>query len=131
MGKRRSRGITIFGWIFIIFSILGLLDFGRRPGLLNDFWLIYSFLTAALNLVAGIFILRLREWARRLVIIVRILAIINTVTSWLSALHWAQTKEFTPVTLYLSFFFYIVWSVVVIFFFTRPQVREQFVKVVK
>lgn len=128
MEKQRSRSVTIFGWIFIISSILGLLDFGRRPGLLNDFWLIYSFLNAALNLVAGIFVLRLKEWARRLVIIVQILAIINTATSWVSALYWAQTKEFTPVTLYLSFFFSIVWSVAVIFFFTRPQVRGQFVK---
>ena len=179
MENKRSTGVTIFAWLFIILAIFGLLSLMKScvsatrvcaidKGLVRT---ILSFLLSALSLVAGIFILGLKEWARKLVIILRAVAVIFVLVSWIPFLNIARSNEFNtvmkksiesakqtqrqdieklykpefqeekikqqdkalnmtasamPIVLYSILFLTIGWNAIIIFFFTRPKVREQF-----
>ena len=127
---------------------------------------IFYFCVPALSLIAGIFILRLKEWARKLVIFVRTASVIITVITWIPAFKSLQSGEFKASIeksiearkeriktvykpeyqekllerqdrnltvadkagsmFYLMFLWTIGWNAIIIYFFTRPQVKEQF-----
>ena len=74
--KLRPRSITIIGWIFIVFGSMsllsGLLPFGeitlaQRVAELKGHWMVH--LLRILAIVAGVFMLRGRNWARWLLVV--------------------------------------------------------------
>jgi uncharacterized membrane protein HdeD (DUF308 family) len=62
---QRPRSITIISWLFIIFGAIALAH-GLRPGELKSHW--YVHLSRFLQILAGVFMLYGRNWARRLLV---------------------------------------------------------------
>jgi len=85
MKKKRSKGVTIFAWSFIIFNILGLLTVGNLKKLtfLSDFnifaVILYSIAYSIVGIVAGVNVLQLKEWSKKLIIALAILGIVDMV----------------------------------------------------
>ena len=79
MDKKRSKGVTFWGWIFIIFAVIGLLSVISPQQLLKlcGVWVvIYSVISALAYLICGIFILKLNNSARKAAIALGIISII-------------------------------------------------------
>ncbi len=169
----------MFGWIFIIFASLGLLiGLSYRPLSVSldklTFYRLYFFFTAFFGLIAGIFILNLKEWARKLEIVLRLLAIGFLIFSSIGIVSMKKiidSGETMPIAkkafdykmqekvkmykpeyqqealnkyekverLYYAFIkkmpmfvliflsILLVWHISIIYFFTRPQVKAQFI----
>jgi len=197
MDKKRSVGVTIFAWLFIIIGIMGLLRFGLS-GLLGrcakispdlektlptgicpivskdfNFYLNYywrSLLSPVIWLIGGIFLLMLKGWARKLILIMCCVSVVITVLDFTVYLkskdalddmaartvetvfqkkrqeivekyNAEEQKKFLEVyskvmkmipniihTLYYSaIIFLLLWYALIIFFFTRPKVKRQFI----
>lgn len=63
---QRPRSITIISWIFIVFGTIALLSGVVRGGDLVSHW--YVHLSRFLQIVAGVFMLYGRNWARWLLV---------------------------------------------------------------
>src|SRR3990167_6022280 len=186
MGKQRSRGVTIFGWVFIIFSLFGLLNFAKGPfgstgricplptsGAMTGsswfapLWTTVNFVMMSASLIAGIFILKLKEWARKLVILVRVVSIVIGLWTTIPAVNMVQSEafktsmekaietkkeqiqerykpeykeqvlkeqektlemgsKFMPTVIFSIFSLWFGWNALIIFYFTRLKVKEQF-----
>ena len=199
MEKKRSLGVTIFAWLFIIGGIMGLLRFGS--GLLGlgscpkvspesgeglptgicplvsrdfNFYLNYywSKFSPLIGLIGGIFLLKLKQWARKLILLLSCLSLVMAVVGFktynkqrdtfddmmsksMQTVYEQQRQEIiekykpehqeealkqhsktmevmqrAPGVFYKIFYSmticFMLWNVCVIFFFTRPKVKEQF-----
>jgi len=81
MERKRSKGVTFWGWTIIILNILGLLlailDIFNPQG--NSIGVqLYNAASIIIGLICGILILRLKEIARKAIIILTIVDIIMT-----------------------------------------------------
>ncbi|MCX5667755.1 MAG: hypothetical protein NTY34_05555 [Candidatus Omnitrophica bacterium] len=79
MDKKRSKGVTFWGWIFIVFAVIGLLSVINPQQLLElcGVWIvIYSVISSLAYLICGIFILKLNNSARKAAIVLGIISII-------------------------------------------------------
>lgn len=158
---KRSKGITFWGWTFIILGIFVLLvtfllfnktiDYqGKLPT--NKFSYFWDFLVSILSIIGGIYLLRLKNWARWLVLIICFAGIIDTI--WTSPIilnksaieqkqeelikkykpeHQKEVRkqmEYMDKTLpfvnYFTVVIFIILYLCPIIFFTRPKVKEQF-----
>jgi hypothetical protein len=95
MNRKRSKGVTFWGWTLIIFGVIGIL--GARvpqPAIkLQGVALSYiDILLQVASVVTGVFILRLNETARKAVVILGVLSIMRT-----SFLFVPLIKESPPV----------------------------------
>jgi len=150
---KRSRGVTIFGVIAIIFGALGTLGscFGciifiaRGPLLmqaLEQYGLaskqITTFLVVLLVgtvlaisfLISGIGILRLREWARRLISGTAVAIIVARVIQFTTGFYEAKYIAL-PEAKYIALFKTIsalIFYGLIIWFFNRASVKAQFQK---
>jgi len=85
MKKRKSPGVSLFAFSFIVFSICWTLlkVASTYYGLLPDIYVIppfiYTLLLGCAGVLAGLGVLVLRPWARRLIIILAIIGILDTV----------------------------------------------------
>lgn len=126
--RRRSLGITIFGWYFIVngvsyFLILLILIFSKMPVekmlfIVNEMSPGPSQPLIAIGMIfLGNGLLDLREWARKLTLWFSGFAIFATIISFL-----LDAKKFNHS--------YVIFSLIVIvaafYFFTRQKVKEQF-----
>ena len=68
----RSKGVTFWGWAFILSSVLGILNLWQ----LSPFLLIVTFLSSIAYIICAIFILKLNEAGRKAAIILGIISII-------------------------------------------------------
>ncbi|MCK4401744.1 hypothetical protein KAW08_05530 [bacterium] len=133
---RPSKGILIFGLLIILFNLLASLIIFRNCALLplpSVFRLplfSFAFILNILSLLCGVFILRLKEWARwvmlglcifNLFIFIPICFFAEVVFLGISAF-----VLFSYPAYYLIRLFPIVWSILILIFFTRPSVKEQF-----
>ena len=139
MEKKRSKGVTIFGIFFIFGSIAGLFTSGFNLFILDlDKTIVfYTFISSILLLILGINILRLKEWARKGTIYYHIAT--TLIGIYLSPLISNQSairlknlgvtqKEIPDITTTSNFALIIpiLLTLIVIYFFTRPKVKEQF-----
>ena len=122
MEKKRSIGVTIFSWIFILQGINGILPRGE----VNTF----SVITGGWALAAGIGMLKLLNPARLGAIILYVFlagyALFYTIAL---AMQYSinQYPESMIVSKALSLFIVsAVFLIVLTIFFTRPKVKEQF-----
>ena len=120
MEKKRSKGVTIFGWLNIVVGAFGILAFLlRMPGGIM--------LGAPLLLVIGVGLLKLKEWARILEIILTFGGVLFRIVIYLiSILRYA-------IPLNRAWIFFIKGNIlgwitagIIIYFFTHPKVKEQF-----
>lgn len=169
MEKKRPVWVTIFAILFIIGGLLSLLSALDIKSYLSDFNMgILTFplyaLTVAVpisSVIAGIFLFKLKPWARKLVIImtitnivlmlnfIKLPAIMNTnmendfarqeirikaqlkPESQEKALEQLKIdrqlgKKAVMMIVWILFSLSLAWNLIVIFYFTRPKVKEQF-----
>jgi hypothetical protein len=169
--KKRSIGVTIFGWWYTIGGIIGLLSFPLLlmmravPDIFSqkdsvfmqqftgNFYLLYALAMTIATLAAGIGILKLKSWARKLVIILCAIGLLysifvsfsmlmrssefaemsfssNTLPKDISPETLAAMKSFMQVVLIgsvsLGVLFAVGFAIFVIWFFMRENVVEQF-----
>jgi len=123
MDKKRSIGLTILGILIIAESIYGLYNIGRGLFLIRLFNLrIAVTIIAALSyIICGFGVLRLYSWARITGIIISYYYIVAT---FIPVVVFQMFKQI-PNILMPSIIRWI-WYCFVIFYLTRPKVKEQF-----
>lgn len=133
---KRSRGVTVFGWLFMILGILGCIGnvffYFNTPKELLDKYLasfknssmiifqattIFSFLSAVVSFFIGFNILKLKELWRK----IALYQAYAVIAEWL-ILALILAKDMVQVLIGgLPIFVFIQ-----LFFFTREKVKEQF-----
>jgi|GEM_PF-439991 len=79
--KKRSKGVTLFAWSFIIISLIVLFSArGQKYPFISSAPILFliTFYTAAYGIagiLTGINLLRLKEWARKLVVFLAVLGV--------------------------------------------------------
>ncbi|MGD0336517.1 MAG: hypothetical protein ABSB18_05390 [Candidatus Omnitrophota bacterium] len=134
MEDKRSKGITNFGMFIIICALSSL--FSR---LIESRLTIYPAILAILLLILGIYILKLKEWARKAIIYYSIYSIISVFFIMVAyklglPLRGSDLRDITatyqtPVMKIVVISVLIITnllSLLIIYFFTRPKVKEQF-----
>lgn len=136
-GEKRSIGVTIFGIIFIFSSISSLLTCLINYLNLEKPLVFYGFIASTLLLILGINILRLREWTRKGVIYYYIIATLLgiflspsiknkiIVKSQNSGSAQEEISRYIAINS-LSPIYGILTTMLIIYFFTRSKVKEQF-----
>jgi len=121
MEKKRSIGVTIFGWYLIIssivyFSTLLFRTFSKGP-VTEVHWNTFAPLIWIGAIILGKRLLKLQKWARKVLlwwfIIFCLLTPIAILLFGASFIHFGQIAG-------------IAISIVGIIYFTRPKVKEQF-----
>lgn len=127
MKNKRSIGVIIFGISFIIISVLNI------SGYISDIvdtkyaWAAYFYIIISIILlILTVFLLQLKEWARKGVIyyhLVSALVIKFLIMPLMSERH----EILSPTTgTFFDTFILVVWTILVIYFFTRPEVKHRF-----
>lgn len=131
MEKKRSVGITIIAWFSIIGFILSLpiaLNFNLLIGLYRNiyfayFMILYTIIFNSLYVIAAVNLLKLKDWARRLMILWHIIGFpIRIINEFFMKKQLNNNSAMTV-------FFVSVTSVlvlIIIYYLTRPKVKEQF-----
>jgi len=81
MDKKRSVGVTFFGYLFILSGILGLLCVKNPQQYIRIYGigiLFFSIIISTATLSCGVFILKLNEKARKIAILLCLIGIIST-----------------------------------------------------
>jgi len=169
MEKKRPVWVTIFAVLFIIGGLLSLLSALDIKSYLRDFKMgvltfpLYA-LTVAVTIssvIAGIFLFKLKPWARKLVIIITIVNIVLMLNflKLPSIMNASMEKDFARqgkniksqlkpelqqkaleqlkldrqlgqravmIIVAILFSLSLAWNLIVIFYFTRPKIKEQF-----
>jgi hypothetical protein len=161
MGKKRSKGVTVFAWLLIVLNFLGLLaflDFKSIFDLYKSFNKIfaitvisYGLFSTTIGIISGYGILKLKEIMRKIAVAINALDVISTIillfiTSnaiWNYSYSFAESQlagkgkmhlnvdTAAAVGFYSAIFVNVLFiglSLLNIFFFTRPKVKEQFKK---
>lgn len=126
MKKKKSTGLTLTSLISIIFfgySFLFFIFFFPTKGV--PFYIIYRYICYLLigfsGLIASIFVLDLRGWARKLIILS--CALFLGVSLFTDMIHFIAYKVYI-FSIKMSFL-YLFWAIILIFL-TRPNVKKQF-----
>jgi hypothetical protein len=135
MDKKRSKGVIILGILVSLFGLSGFQDILREG---RNIYVLISVLFSIVLLISGIGVLMLKSWARKLLLysIIPALAFNISVNFFIIEvpkqfqhleehfleLH-AQIPLYEKIVPSLGF---LIWGVVIIFFLTRPKVKEQF-----
>lgn len=160
MNKKRSFGVTLFGWLLIayflyifIYPIVAIIiasivespignmgpigafsllqALGVSP-LLLYFFGITSFFIAIIvpicSLIGGILLLKLKESGRKFVIVIFSIDFVVRLTLLLMGLINMHIRKILIAELSAMIFFYafILFDILIIYFFTRPKIKEQF-----
>lgn len=166
--KTRSKGVTVFGWLFIIGGVWGILTLMIRGEAIKGTVTTYYFISSSLSFVCGIYILKLRSWAKQLAMILCLASVIFAVIAMPRVVNDAvksiykqedikrqmvlekikpeyQKQELEnleqrreeidkamPLVKRLMFLagvgIPLAWALIVIYFFTQPRVKEQFLE---
>ncbi len=174
MERVRSKGVTILAWSLIVISIFMLLQVGsyRRAYFFLTNTLLFAIIIYAVvfyvaAILAGISVLRLKEWARKLLLLIAIVGIVDmfiflplnhrVVKELVNTSEFVENLEkqydslsaeakakFAPTKQYyvriatnatldvgnvvmgIIEVIMVAYSLLLLFFFTRPRVREQF-----
>jgi len=117
---KRSRGVTIFGAYFIIYSIIDLLAKCLKLYRFHN-WLVYENIVGDfILLILAVKVLELMDWSRKGLIYY---SIFTPIFSLLTLILILKTYSYFLIFL---FFQNVTFSLVVIYFFTRQKVKEQF-----
>ena len=143
MQKKRSVGVTIFGILLIIWGICGftgtilLVQYFQLTGIgvnLIKPYLILGSLFYIPTLISGIGALLLANWARRLIICLNVLLFGSSVfliIGWVRGVVYVVTHSNInfvrgQIVDGMLWFLHLGWSIILVWFFMRPSVKEQF-----
>jgi len=176
MDNKRSKGVTILGWMVLLsnafvlfgsFNQMLYLESTIRP--LGTFFYFCPIFFALLAFVLTIYILQLKDWARKYFVILNTFLIVWLLisplmmgkdcympidkyvkqnqqhltpeqmnnyekfkiilaekTKRLTIHEKAKIQESTPKVVNVFLFIFLLWYLLLIYFFTRPKVKEQF-----
>jgi hypothetical protein len=120
---KRSLGVTIFGILFFIFAVimflqLPALSFNGKVG---------AFIAIILNMTCGVGVLFLFNWARKLVIYFMALGIILGLFLYSNSIaHLLKTMPAPSLAMaHLITILRLALEAFIIYYFTRPKVKEQ------
>ena len=124
MDNKRSKGVTILAVYFLISAVVGVFqdasNFSKFGVMLSIFYIIM----AVVQMILAIYIFLLKQWARRGMIYYNIF--IAFVTIPLTSVNFKILKFTKTGVLIFTDTASIVFALVIIYFFTRPQVKAQF-----
>jgi len=130
MFRKRSIGVTIFGFLIVIGGIIGffwnfifylyLYRFGDIRIVLLRTFVIFCNTMIILSIIYGIGILRLKEWARKMAIIVSAAILIIY-----PLLIFIFNVSFVRLNI-LAIVITLGFPLGIIYFFTRPNIKKQF-----
>jgi len=133
MGDKRSKGITIFAWIILVSSAVMLF-----PCLGNLSTLMYPHNTVGIrdyllliisisSIIAAVFLLKLKEWARITILVISAVIIINNILVSMSVIlkNFSISIPLSSIMLMLTLIS-LAFEGGVIYYFTRPTVKGQF-----
>lgn len=140
MENKKSIGVTILGWIYIAeacftvipsFFILRNIDlkgYSTIPPELSMITIIIEIVLAITGLVGGVGILKLFNWARKVLIAVAAVNILSllSVPIVISSLTFQKFLWQSGFTVVISQRFALLFFIATIYYLTRPSVREQF-----
>ena len=125
MENSRSKGVTIFAYLIIIGSFIGLFSQNKINPIASIY---FYYIVFPLSIIAAIFLLRLKDWARKAVIIISISVAVETIATAsyclnkVVSLYGPEKKLAFIIAVFLS----LIFNFAVIYFFTRPSVQKQF-----
>ncbi|MDE2214598.1 MAG: hypothetical protein KGJ61_05700 [Candidatus Omnitrophica bacterium] len=153
MVNTRSNGVTVWGWLLILGSLYQMTAlalggykhyaylFGQYPPGIIDLRYGVSWIIKLLGLVAGIGILKLNEWCRKLAVFnsLFVVLLVNLKHPYaayaLHAKYLDQTmggifpvtfSDFVWPALIIQRSIDVIFGLLLIYFFTRPGVKRQF-----
>lgn len=141
MVKKRSIGVTVFGIIMVIFYGCGLLVLPmvflgslmkRDFSFFKDYVPLQTIFMETYWLIMGLGILRLKSLARLLTIIGALFVVVEAILCNMGPYLWYPSARcvltsLKPPHIY-GLLIILAWYVLLIYFFTRPSVKEQFKK---
>ena len=89
MEKARSKGVTFWGWVFIIFGIIGISEIRNAQqsvALYGAGLAFFNIILSVANIITGIFLLKLNETARKAAIMLGVIGIM-LIPFWVKALY--------------------------------------------
>ena len=114
MEKKRSFGVIVFGILLILIGVRNLVFLWFFKNLHWVEKIFQSLLIVFFNCYCGINILLLKSWARTIFIFMSILLIPLSILGYI----------FFPFNIWILL--NVPFSLAIIYFFTRPKVKEQF-----
>ena len=132
----RLKGITIFAWVIIVGSAFDLL-FNLPTSRINPVISVYFYLLMApFSLVTGIGLLRLKNWARIAILVISPLVMAENIftTPYVVAKMAApdpRIARILEITTWTLVGLVLIFNAAILYYFTRPKVKEQFEKHVK
>lgn len=136
MEKKRSVGVTLLAICFILVGVISI------PGAYLSYWIMgledvetgyvtfrmtLAFLNIILSFCCGIGILILREWARKLTLFYVFFGFISYLTSMPAQIKILKSFGAHSIMYLLPFLILVLAIyVAILFFFTRPKVKDQF-----
>ncbi|NQU74631.1 MAG: hypothetical protein HQ547_07990 [Candidatus Omnitrophica bacterium] len=79
--RKRSRGVTIFAWFILINSVASLLAFKTSAEINPPISNVLFIPILLASITAAIYILKLREWARVMIIVLSIVVVVETLAT--------------------------------------------------
>ncbi|MBU0571830.1 MAG: hypothetical protein KJ995_01380 [Candidatus Omnitrophica bacterium] len=79
--KKRSVGVTIFSWVIIVGSIGNLLTLQNAKMLSPAFSFFLYMMILPASIVVGIYLLKLKKWARTAIIVISVIVGIETLAT--------------------------------------------------
>ncbi len=131
MEKKRSKGVTIFAILFLIWAVWELIYFisyQNKTPFISSMFSIEILLSA----ITGIGALLLLEWTRKIIIIYALASIAIAILFYDSLLKLfggrVTTTDIEVKTLasHMTVIARILWRMFIIYFFARPKIKEQF-----
>ncbi len=127
MEKKRSQGVTIFAWLVIIGSILNLVLNSAASDVNTQISVYFYYLVSPISIIIGIYLLKLKDWARIGIIAVSIMVGVETIVTTPYCLNKLQsTYPRTGLPFIMAVLISLGFNCGLIYYFTRPTVKEQF-----
>ena len=143
MEKKRSKGVMVFGWILILMVINVPLCLRQlfSEGYFNEVFnrvlssglmltvlqyklmLLWRVVVAILQVVAGILILRLNELGRKIILWISCIVLFGVIPFFIVLI---VINKYSLLRIMMEMILPVLINGVIIYFFTRPKVKEQF-----
>lgn len=130
MQKKRPKGVTIFGILFLIGALFSAFYTLKYFSIFTKWWLIYtSILYILLVFAAGVGLLMLKGWARKLSLGFAIFFIIRQTYNGVRDLSYVYNQEPSVFVISSGILILILClsvNCLLFWYLSRPKIKEQF-----
>lgn len=134
---RRISGMKIFALLAVIAGGIGVLSFfltiinnGLPVEMSQKLFCFYIFSVLLLLLISGIGLFKMKEWARKCIMLYSISQIASYIFTFIYVIFIQHFSNYLWVikTLGIKALFLLIPSIVIIFYFNKPSVKSRFIK---